>query len=61
MLLFCVGPTHKAKSEAEQKILMEKRDAMGAWKKFTLWLKWGFRWKYPDGLGEEPDITRKEF
>jgi hypothetical protein len=29
-------------------------------KRMALWLRWGFKWKYPvDLLGEEPDTLNK--
>lgn len=54
------GPTYKAKSVEEQTRLAELWKEMTAWKKFKLWIKWGFRWKYPvDILGEAPEVAKR--
>lgn len=57
--LCCVGPTYKAKSVEEQAILAERWKELKVGKKLGLWLKWGFRWKYPDVLGEAPEVDRR--
>jgi hypothetical protein len=57
--LCCVGPTYKAKSAEEQAELLEKWNAMKKREKFKLWMKWGFRWKYPDMLGDEPEFAKR--
>ncbi|TGO87942.1 hypothetical protein BPOR_0194g00130 [Botrytis porri] len=59
--LCCTGPTYKAKSVEEQERLKTQWKEMGAGKKLALWLKWGFRWKYPDMLGEEPEKNKRAF
>ena len=62
ILFLCwVGPTYKAKSEAEQTELLEKWKAMKSGEKLKLWLKWGFRWKYPDMIGPEPEKSKRPF
>lgn len=62
ILFLCwVGPTYKAKSVEEQAILKERWDAMGKREKLRLWLRWGFRWKYPDCCGEEPEVAKRAF
>lgn len=62
ILFLCwVGPTYKAKSAAEQEVLQERWKAMSKREKFKLWMKWGFRWKYPDVLGEEPEFAKRAF
>ncbi|KAF4626737.1 hypothetical protein G7Y89_g11420 [Cudoniella acicularis] len=61
IFLCFTGPTYKAKSAEEQVVLKERWAAMGAGEKFKLWLKWGFRWKYPEVLGEEPEIAKRAF
>lgn len=58
LFLCCVGPVYKAKSPEEQEVLLERWNAMTKGEKFKLWLKWGFRWKYPNMLGEEPELVR---
>jgi hypothetical protein len=55
--LCCVGPTYKAKSAEEQAELLEKWNAIKRSEKFKLWMKWGFRWNYPDMLGDEPEFA----
>jgi hypothetical protein len=57
--LCCVGPTYRAKSTEEQAELLEKWNAMKRSEKFKLWMKWGFRWKYPDMLGDEPEFAKR--
>ena len=57
--LCCVGPTYKAKSAEEQAVLLERWNAMKKREKFKLWMKWGFRWKYPDMLGDEPELAKR--
>ena len=59
LTLCCVGPTYKAKSEEEQAILGERWKALKAGEKLRLWGKWGFKWSYPDVLGEAPEIDRR--
>ncbi|TVY81017.1 hypothetical protein LSUE1_G009033 [Lachnellula suecica] len=61
ILFLCfTGPTYKAKSVEEQARLAELWKEMGAGTKFKLWMKWGFRWKYPvDVLGEEPEVAKR--
>ncbi|KAI9639982.1 hypothetical protein NHQ30_011651 [Ciborinia camelliae] len=59
--LCCRGPTYKAKSEEEQERLAIQWKEMGIPKKLQLWLKWGFRWKYPDMLGDEPERYKRPF
>jgi hypothetical protein len=61
IFLCWVGPTYKAKSAEEQAELLEKWKAMKKGEKFKLWLKWGFRWKYPDMLGDEPEFAKRPF
>lgn len=61
IFLCWVGPTYKAKGIEEQAELLEKWKAMKKREKFRLWLKWGFRWKYPDMLGEEPELAKRAF
>ncbi|KAH6671017.1 hypothetical protein B0J14DRAFT_618443 [Halenospora varia] len=62
IFLCWVGPTYKARSEEEQAALKTKWDAMGAGEKIKIWLKWGFRWKYPvEHLGEEPQLEKRAF
>lgn len=63
ILFLCwTGPTYKAKSVEEQAILLEKWKALKAGEKFKLWMKWGFRWKYPrDVIGEEPEVAKRAF
>lgn len=56
-----IGPTYQAKSTEEQTELLAKWKELGAGKKFKLWMKWGFRWKYPDMIGEEPPIAKRPF
>ncbi|KAK2630221.1 hypothetical protein QTJ16_001041 [Diplocarpon rosae] len=60
VLFLCwVGPTYKAKSPEEQAVLLERWKAMKKSEKFKLWMKWGFRWKYPDVLGAEPELAKR--
>jgi len=61
IFLCWVGPTYKAKSAEEQAELLEKWKAMKKREKFKLWMKWGFRWKYPDMIGEEPEFAKRAF
>ncbi|CZR56413.1 uncharacterized protein PAC_06301 [Phialocephala subalpina] len=62
ILFLCwTGPTYKAKSVEEQARLAEQWKEMKAGQKFKLWMKWGFRWKYPDVLGEEPEFAKRAF
>jgi hypothetical protein len=61
LFLCCVGPTYKAKSAEEQAELLEKWNAMKKREKFKLWMKWGFRWKYPDMIGDEPEFAKRPF
>lgn len=62
MFFLCfTGPTYRAKSAEEQERLKVQWKEMGAGKKLVLWLKWGFRWKYPDMLGEEPEKSKRAF
>ena len=57
--LCCVGPTYKAKSAEEQAVLRERWNAMKKREKLKLWAKWGFRWKYPEMLGDEPELAKR--
>lgn len=57
--LCCVGPTYKAKSAEEQVILGERWKEYKKREKFKLWVKWGLKWKYPDVLGEAPEIDKR--
>ncbi|KAG4424955.1 hypothetical protein IFR04_001926 [Cadophora malorum] len=59
IFLCWTGPTYKAKSPEEQAVLLERWKEMKAGEKFKLWMKWGFRWKYPTMLGEEPEIAKR--
>ncbi|KAK0124548.1 hypothetical protein ONS95_009496 [Cadophora gregata] len=59
IFLCWTGPTYKAKSPEEQAVMLERWKAMKAGEKFKLWMKWGFRWKYPTMLGEEPEIAKR--
>lgn len=61
IFLCFTGPTYKAKSAEEQAELLEKWNAMKKREKFKLWMKWGFRWKYPDVIGAEPEIAKRAF
>ncbi|TGO56149.1 hypothetical protein BOTNAR_0229g00150 [Botryotinia narcissicola] len=61
LFLCCTGPTYRAKSAEEQERLKAQWNEMGAGKKLALWFKWGFRWKYPDMLGEEPEKNKRAF
>ena len=61
LFLCWAGPTYAAKSEEERALLKTKWEEYGAGQKFKLWLKWGFRWKYPDVLGEEPEKAKRPF
>jgi hypothetical protein len=56
-----IGPTYTAKSKEEQEVLMEQWNALRAGEKFKLWMKRGFRWKYPDMLGPEPEKVKSPF
>lgn len=57
--LCCTGPTYKAKSTEEQTRLAAMWKEMEFGKKLALWFKWGFRWKYPNMLGEEPEKNKR--
>lgn len=58
----CAGPRWKARSKEDQRSLKEKWSAMGRRKRVDLWVKWGFKWKYPvELLGEEPDRLNKSW
>lgn len=59
LFLCFVGPTYKAKSAEEQAELLEKWNAMKKREKLKLWLKFGFRWKYPGMIGPEPEIAKR--
>jgi len=59
IFLCWTGPTYKAKSPEEQAVLLERWKEMKKGEKFKLWMKWGFRWKYPTMLGEEPEIAKR--
>ncbi|KAL2074372.1 hypothetical protein VTL71DRAFT_8150 [Oculimacula yallundae] len=59
IFLCWTGPTYKAKSPEEQAVLLERWKEMKAGEKFKLWMKWGFRWKYPTVLGEAPPIAKR--
>lgn len=61
LFLCCTGPTYKAKSAEEQERLKAVWAEMGMGKKLGLWFKWGFRWKYPDVLGEAPEKNKRAF
>ncbi|ESZ91753.1 hypothetical protein SBOR_7860 [Sclerotinia borealis F-4128] len=61
LFLCCTGPTYKAKSVEEQERLGVQWKEMGVGKKLGLWFKWGFRWKYPDMLGDEPEKNKRAF
>lgn len=54
-LVFCfTSKGFYGRPEDEAKELEDKWNAMGAGEKFRLWLKWGFRYKYPPMLGPRP-------
>lgn len=59
IFLCWTGPTYKAKSPEEQAVMLERWKEMKKGEKFKLWMKWGFRWKYPTMLGEEPQIAKR--
>ncbi|KAI9050151.1 hypothetical protein LZ554_006292 [Drepanopeziza brunnea f. sp. 'monogermtubi'] len=61
LFLCWVGPTYKAKSPEEQAVLLERWKEMKKREKFKLWMKHGFRWKYPDILGAEPELAKRAF
>jgi len=61
LFLCCTGPTYKAKSPEEQVRLAEQWKEMKFGKKLGLWFKWGFRWKYPDMLGDAPEMNKRAF
>lgn len=61
LFLCWVGPTYKAKSAEEQVVLADRWKELKAGEKFKLWLKWGLRWKYPDVLGEAPEMDKRPF
>jgi hypothetical protein len=52
---------YTAKSKEEQEVLVEQWNALRAGEKFKLWMKWGFRWKYPGILGPEPEKVKGPF
>ena len=59
IFLCFTGPTYMAKSEEEQAALLERWKEMKAGQKFKLWMRWGFKWKYPDMLGPEPEMRHR--
>lgn len=57
--LCCHQRGFQAKSTEEQEALTTAWKEKGFFSKFGLWLKWGFRYKYPDFLGTAPLRRRK--
>ncbi|KFY45086.1 hypothetical protein V494_01155, partial [Pseudogymnoascus sp. VKM F-4513 (FW-928)] len=58
--LCCHQRGFQAKTPAEQETMTADWKAMGFFKKTGKWLKWGFRYKYPDFLGTAP-LRRKKW
>lgn len=52
--LFCFRKGYRARNAADAAFLQQKWRDMSPWKKFRLFLIWGFRFKYPDVLGPAP-------
>lgn len=51
----CCGPRWKARGQEEQTVLAARWEETKRSRRLSLWLKWGFRWRYPVALlGEEP-------
>ncbi|EPS26497.1 hypothetical protein PDE_01434 [Penicillium oxalicum 114-2] len=54
LCLFCFRRGYRARNAHDAAVLQKRWKALSAWKKFTLFLKWGFRYKYPTILGPAP-------
>ncbi len=53
--IYCVTVITPARSREDQQVLEEQWNQMSAGTRFRLWMKWGFRHKYPvELLGPEP-------
>lgn len=50
---------YRARTAEEAAELQKKWTEMGGREKFALWLRWGFRWKYPPMLGPAPEKVRR--
>ncbi|CAG8978762.1 hypothetical protein HYALB_00012747 [Hymenoscyphus albidus] len=56
------GPVYKARTPEEQVVLKQKWAEMKMGGKMKLWVRWGFRFKYPvELLGAEPEIYKRAF
>lgn len=52
--LCCFRKGYRSRNAADAAFLQQKWRDMSAWKKFKLFIIWGFRFKYPDVLGPAP-------
>ncbi|KAJ5241867.1 uncharacterized protein N7469_000194 [Penicillium citrinum] len=52
--LFAFKKGFRARNPSDAAILKQRWDKMSAWRKFKLFVIWGFRFQYPDVLGPPP-------
>ncbi|KAF7712378.1 Uncharacterized protein PECH_003308 [Penicillium ucsense] len=55
LCLFCFRRGYRSRNAHDAAVLQARWKRLGAWKKFTLFLKWGFRYRYPTILGPAPE------
>jgi len=53
--LCCFRRGYRARTAHDSAVLQSRWKKMGAWQKFVLFWKWGFRYKYPTILGPAPE------
>jgi hypothetical protein len=53
--LCCFRKGYRARTAHDSAVLQSRWKKLSAWRKFTLFLKWGFRYKYPTILGPAPE------
>ncbi|KAJ5152806.1 uncharacterized protein N7482_009284 [Penicillium canariense] len=53
--LCCFRKGYRARTAHDSAVLQSRWKKMSAWRKLVLFLKWGFRYKYPTVLGPAPE------
>ncbi|KAF3401875.1 hypothetical protein F1880_009739 [Penicillium rolfsii] len=58
--LCCLRKGYRSRNAHDAAVLQSRWKKLSAWKKFVLFLKWGFRYSYPTILGPAPERVSKK-
>lgn len=58
--LCCLRKGYRSRNAHDAAVLQSRWKKLTAWNKFTLFLKWGFRYSYPTILGPAPERVSKK-